>query len=299
MIGARFGLRIAAEPVDDSGRPELLSNCPGVVARMAEQVIAPASLLSNFSSRYRDRILKIDAADGLALETPSAGQVDRILLVDPRGGRLMLQPLHVIFTAGSGNATLRDLTGLSTPAMQRRPLHMAMVRGSFPHLNGHCVDGAKTRVTITSDTDSSASTVWQIGGQLAEDGVQLDEGRLIARAYAELQAVIPGINLSDAEWATYRVDRAEGITSNGTRPDSFQIRREGNTISAWPTKLALVPQLASEIASLVWPAAPAMGSDLVEAVREWPRPRVALPPWETAAAWRRFEDVLHRVREAA
>ncbi len=66
--------------------------------------------------------------------------------------------------------------------MQTRPLHMVLVRGELPHLNGHCVDGRTTRVTITSDTERSETsaagrTVWQVGGQIAEIGVALDGAR--------------------------------------------------------------------------------------------------------------------------
>ncbi len=111
-------------------------------------------------------------------------------------------------------------------------------------MNGHCVDGARTRVTITSDRDSKGRTVWQVGGQLAEDGVVLDEPLFVRRAYDELAAVLPGVDLSECEWAAYRVDRAECAMPRGGRPDTATVLSEGNVITAWPTKLALVPQLA-------------------------------------------------------
>ena len=170
-------------------------------------------------------------------------------------------PKHVIFAAGSGNANLREQTGLSPQTMQRRPLHMVMVRSdrpgtdTLPEFNGHCVDGARTDVTITSDRDSQGRTVWQLGGQLAEDGVALDAARLILHARRELAAVIPGIDLSNTEWATYRVDRAEFRTPGRSRPDTFSLLHEENTLTAWPTKLALVPLLAENIAEHVLPRA--------------------------------------------
>ena len=34
--------------------------------------------------------------------------------------------------------------------MQLRPLQMVMLRGELPRLNGHCVDGARTRVGFIS-----------------------------------------------------------------------------------------------------------------------------------------------------
>jgi FAD dependent oxidoreductase len=222
-----------------------------------------------------------------------------------------LHPRYVVFTAGAGNGALRRSVGLPDEAMQRRPLHMVMLRGVLPQFQGHCVDGAKTRVTITSDVDSAGRTVWQVGGQLAEDGAALDEVSLLKIARDELLTVLPGIDLSSVEWSTYRVDRAEGRMSGGKRPETVQICREGNCLTAWPTKLALVPQLVVELCEALEPplAPPSEGGERIadggeriadgadrtidggrrmadaDAYRAWPRPDVALPPWETAARW--------------
>lgn len=166
---------------------------------------------------------------------------------------------------------------------------MVMLRGELPTLNGHCVDGAKTRVTITSDLDSSQRTVWQVGGQIAEEGVSLEASTLIAHTKSELETVLPGLDLGDVEWATYRVDRAEAITSGGKRPETFQIVREGNTMTAWPTKLVLAPKLAEEIAANIEPHT-IVDPDL-KSLTAWPRPDVALPPWETCHRWYRWDQI--------
>ncbi|HLQ46534.1 MAG TPA: hypothetical protein VK137_17455, partial [Planctomycetaceae bacterium] len=172
----------------------------------------------------------------------------------------------------------------------RRPLHMIMLRGALPQFQGHCVDGAKTRVTITSDADSAGRTVWQVGGQIAEDGVPFEELSLLAKAREELRTVLPGIDLSSAEWSTYRVDRAEGRMPGGQRPETVQLRRDRNCLTAWPTKLALVPQLVAEIVGHVanLPTRHRQVGNLLHVenlLLEWPRPEVALPPWETATQW--------------
>ena len=185
--------------------------------------------------------------------------------------------------------------------MQCRPLHMVLLRGALPQFQGHCVDGAKTRVTITSDTDSAGRTVWQVGGQIAEVGVSLDKLALLSKTRAELLAVLPGIDLAAVEWNTYQVDRAEGRMSGGQRPETVQIRCEGNCLTAWPTKLALVPQLVSEILEQIQisqqPAVrPDWKSGLRETLREWPRPQVALPPWETATNWLMDSELSGRSR---
>jgi hypothetical protein len=182
--------------------------------------------------------------------------------------------------------------------MQRRPLHMVLVCGRLPELFGHCVDGAATRVTITSDRGSKGCTVWQVGGQLAEEGVSLDERTLVRRARSELEATIPGIQLDAVEWSTYRVDRAEVATLHGKRPESVQVVQDANVLTAWPTKLALAPMLAGRIAETLAPFGNApLTEDTVPA--DWPRPEIALPPWETPREWFRTADLDAPARRAA
>lgn len=290
MWGAQLGLQVAPQLLAQQSRPAVLAGCPGRVARLDEQVIAPASLVENLFRRNSGRILRIDADRGLELLADAAGALRTIRLKEAeRGAALELRPRRVIFAAGAGNESLRSRVGLRAPRMQRRPLHMVMLRGLLPELNGHCIDGARTRVTITSDLLAAGRTVWQVGGQLAEDGVRLQPAELIARAAAELAAVIPGVNLSGTEWATYRVDRAERIMPGGRRPESVQILAERNVLTAWPTKLVLAPKLAEELIARLEPPEARAGFD-PSAVAHWPRPETAAPPWETATDWVRLED---------
>jgi len=287
MLGARAGLRVTPDRLDDDSRPLPLRGCPGTVARIDEQVIDPLSLLHVLSSRHRGRILKIDLASGLELRGVGDGWVERVALIHPESGEsLDLHPRAVVLAAGAGNERLRAMAGLPEHAAQRRPLHMMMVRGDLPALNGHCVDGAKTRVTITSAEDSGRRMVWQVGGAVAESGVDLDASALIDVAREELCAVLPGfapIGGGELEWAAYRIDRAERRTGGGLRPDDAQCLAEdaSNVITAWPTKLALVPRLADLIVGKL--PAPALRFD-TSVVDGWPHPIVALPPWETASS---------------
>jgi glycine/D-amino acid oxidase-like deaminating enzyme len=283
MIGARIGLHVKPESLDAADRPEALRHVPGTVARLAEQVISPASFLEDLFDQYRDRILKIDAVNGLTFDTPSPGEVAAVHLTDPAtGSKLALAPRQVIFTAGNGNARLRQQVGLGGEVMQLRPLHMVLARGELPELNGHCVDGAKTRVTITSDVDPQGRRVWQIGGQLAEDGVGIEPHELTQRARREVEAVLPGMALENVEWSTYTVDRAEGLMPDGKRPENVQVLCAGNVTTGWPTKLALAPVLALEIASRVQAADHRRTFD-TRSLNDWPRPAVALSPWDDPA----------------
>ncbi len=290
MIGARFGLQVTPESISIDERPEALKNVYGTVARLPEQVIAPRSFIQDLAFQYRDRILQIDAKRGLEFELDSPGEVSAVKLTSPRdGSTLTLHPRQVIFTAGAGNARLRQMAGLSADVMQRRPLHMVLVRGNLPELNGHCLDGAKTRVTITSEIDAEGRMVWQIGGQIAEEGVNFDSAALTERAKSELSIVLPGIDFRQTEWSTYTIDRAEGATANGGRPESIQVLCAGNVTTGWPTKLVLAPVLAQEIASRASSPYFSASFDTTPFVN-WPHPEVALLPWDEAGRqWRKLD----------
>ena len=288
MAGARAGLRVVPQKLDDDERPAVLRSCPGVVARLEEQVIDPVSFVSDLAWQHRRHLLHIDAEDGLEFDHADSGEDSCVRLKNPKSGDgLTLAPRHVVLTAGAGNADLRRRAGLLEPVMQRRPLHMVMLRGELPSLNGHCVDGASTRVTITTAKNSSGQAIWQVGGRIAEEGVGLEPRQLVAHARKEIQAVLPGIELTEVQWSTYRIDRAEAAAA-GRRPEDVSIIHDGNVITAWPTKLALVPKLAESIVSVLGEPG-ATAEDYLHGVESWPHPEVALPPWETTKQW--FDDV--------
>ncbi|MHC4947812.1 MAG: NAD(P)/FAD-dependent oxidoreductase [Planctomycetota bacterium] len=288
MAGARAGLRVAPVPLEPHARPEVLARCPGMVARLDEQVIEPVSFLALLADRHADRILRIDAASGLEFAAAGGGgggDAPLVRLINPDSGAPAdLRAHRIVLAAGAGNADLREKLGLDAAAMQRRPLHMVVVRGELPPLNGHCIDGGQVRVTITSTRDFAGRVVWQVGGRVAEAGIDLDPAALVTMADRELRAVIPGLDLTGSAWSTYRVDRAEAATDRRRRPDDIFVRREGPVVTAWPTKLALVPRLAERIEEELAPPAPGTAG-YVDAVARWPRPAVAAPPWEEQEQW--------------
>jgi hypothetical protein len=292
MLGAKLSLMVKPESLADDERPAALAQVAGTVARLAEQVLCPRSLLDDLFQQYRDRILLVDGPDGVRFALHSPGEIASVRLRSPvDGGELVLKPRQVVLTAGAGNARLRKLAGLDDAVMQRRPLHMTLVRGALPALNGHCVDGARTRVTITSSVDAQDRTVWQVGGQAAEDGVALSPVDLTRRVQGELSNVLPGVSFDDTEWSTHIVDRAEGLTPKGTRPETIQVLCAGNVTTGWPTKLALAPALASEIAARISAEASPSAFD-PSPLADWPRPAVADLPWEEASRswWRLSPD---------
>ena len=281
LMGASKGLRVTPRPVDDTDRPAVLRNCPGVVLRLDEQVISPVSFVQDLARQHQERVLAIDAARGLEFVSPQPGDVQAVRLDCPQEpDGLELRPRHVALLAGTGNELLRRRLGLPNEVMQRRPLHMVMLRGQMPKLTGHCTDGARTRLTITSDEDEMGRTIWQIGGQLAENGVGMETPELIAHARAELQNVLPDLALEAVQWSTYRVDRAEAKTPGRLRPQHIKVIMDGNVITGWPTKLALVPELATQILSVL-PRPDPPNRELFALTERWPKPNTAKPPWET------------------
>ncbi|MEQ8788372.1 MAG: FAD-dependent oxidoreductase [Pirellulaceae bacterium] len=291
MFGAKLGLQAAPRTIEHDQRPPLLRDCQGAVLRVDEQVLSPSSLLAALAAPHQNAILKIDRTKPPSLVTSRPGHAQSIVVCSPEASsELTLLPDWVVLAAGQGNAALREQLGLDASRMQRRPLHMVLVRGPLPEFFGHCVDGGRTRVSITSARDNSGRTVWQVGGQIAEDGVTLDAEALIHRAQAEISSTLPELNLAHTEWSTYRVDRAEGAVAGGGRPDSFHLLKDGNVLTAWPTKLVLVPQLAAAAAKTIV-ASTTLRAANYSLLTSWPRPAKAAPPWDRAGTWTSYDPL--------
>jgi len=288
MFGARLGLHVTPRSVTGIDRPALLTRCSGTVYRVDEQVISPRSLLTALAAAHSENLLLApplpNGHESIEFNCRGPGTVQDIRITGDDGTCLQLAPQHVLFCAGAGNADLRRAVGLDPGRMQRRPLHMVLARGNLNEFHGHCVDGARTRVSITSSRDRAGTMVWQIGGQIAEEGVAWDQSTLIARCQAELASVFPAFSLRDTEWSTCRVDRAEGSTVTGGRPDSYRLLSEGNVLTAWPTKLVLAPQLAGAVLALLSDDQ-SDHSALLHAASAWPRPTVAPAVWDCDRTW--------------
>jgi len=289
MVGAQRGLRVKPEAVAKEDRPAALESTPGVVARVAEQVVDPARVLEALSAPAMGRTALYDDTSLFVVEKSGIDGrwVVQASLAD--GKHVVLAPGVVVIAAGAGTAALRGAFGLAPTSVQTRPLHMVMVRGSLPTLNGHCVDGLRTRVTITTSHMPSGETVWQVGGQIAEDGVAMDEVSLIEHARRELRACLPDVDIAHCAVATYRVDRVEGKTRTGARPEAEVVTLENRVVTALPTKLALAPRLAQRVTAIVRGALDSQAQQepvAVQALEAAPHPRVAQPPWERVQHWR-------------
>lgn len=244
----------------------------GKVYRLAELVLDVPSLVARLAELAGDSLLAGQQIAPLYEGNELAG-----LRVD---GREILAR-RIVLGAGAGNAGLLASLGLEQPRQQLRPLHMVLVKGrQLKPLYAHCLGGGpKPRITVTSHPAADGQWVWYLGGDIAEaDGVARDEAEQIAAAQEELRRLLPWIDLSDAQWAALRVDRAEPAQSGLTRPDNAFLAEQGRLLVGWPTKLALAPDLADRVVAALTRDAIAPGCHLPLPVL--PRPPMAQPVWE-------------------
>jgi hypothetical protein len=242
----------------------------GVVYRLDEPIVDVASVLAVFAQRYRDAIV--------LNQGPVTPKADGTLTLRHAGRPTwVIRPACTVLTAGAGNAAVPWAT------LQLRPLHMVMARGiALPGpLYAHCLGASDVpRLTVTSHCDASGRLVWYLGGGLAEDGVQRDRREQIRAARRELETLLPWADWSQAEFATFTVQRAEARQSRGTRPAEPGIFRNGRMLAAWPTKLALAPLLAEQIEDELRKLGARPRPAHLQSLADWPRPEVAIPPWD-------------------
>ncbi len=296
-VAASKVIRTDVEPISADEREGVWARAPhGVgVYRVAEPVLETTSLVRQLVRGVEDRALHGGVVEGswrssesqqLAVEAHGRG-----------GARTEIAISAVVLCAGKGTGQIvramernpgvsGDVrTGLGEIQMQLRPLHQGLVRGAeLPEVYAHCVGMSGTpRVTITSARDSEGRVVWHLGGEVSEKGVDRMESEQVDACREVIAETMGWVDMQGTEWSSYRVDRAEGRTRDGKRPEGSVVQRAGNVIAAWPTKLALAPQCADEVVGMLD----------VDSLRggiegDWSglaRAEVGKPPWEEAA-WR-------------
>lgn len=240
------------------------------VYQLQEPVLDIQSVLQQLSatgSVYRAQVMSVDVeASGQCLLNIKSG--DR---------ELQIQANMVVHAAGEGNERLQSA------AMQRRPLHMVMVKGELPPIWGHVIEAnANPRLTITSHESSDSQIVWYVGGQLAEDAAMLDDEQLIAMAKKELGNVFPSIDWQTMAWSTLKINRAEGQQADSGRPAEPVISEQGNQITIWPTKLVFAPMVADEVLRRIKAAGQQASLVDGEDKPDLPVAGVGTYPWDTA-----------------
>ncbi|MCF6781791.1 NAD(P)/FAD-dependent oxidoreductase [Stutzerimonas stutzeri] len=244
----------------------------GKVYRLSELVLDVPSLIARLAELAGDSLLAAEKIE----PWQEGGE-----LVGLRIDGQEVRAQRIVLSAGGGTAELLAALGLQQPAMQRRPLHMVMVKApTLKPLYAHCLGGgSKPRITVTSHPTVDGEWVWYLGGDLAEaDGVARDEASQIAAAKKELAELVPWIDLSAARWATLRVDRAEPAQSSLARPDNAFLAEQGRLLVGWPTKLALSPDFADRV--LVALERDGISPGNHPPLPQLPRPPITGPFWE-------------------
>ncbi|MBU0562749.1 MAG: FAD-dependent oxidoreductase, partial [Gammaproteobacteria bacterium] len=137
----------------------------GKVYRLSELVLDVPSLIARLAELAGDSLLAGQQVEPL---------LDGDELVGLRVDGREIRAQRIVFSAGGGTAELLTSLGLQQPAMQRRPLHMVIIKApTLKPLYAHCLGGGtKPRITVTSHPAADGEWVWYLGGDLAEaDGV--------------------------------------------------------------------------------------------------------------------------------
>lgn len=249
----------------------------GAVYEIDDLVIDTPSLLAQLADAQRNFTVCADVGPAQLIRS-AEGSLETIRLQDCE-----IAAARYVLTAGAGNeALIESLAARHIAPMQRRPLHQLIVHApNLPPLYAHCIDqlsGTEPRLTVTSHRDACAERVWYLGGQLAGEGALRSDTEQARHARAELAACLPWIDLSNAQFESLRIDRAEPRRAGWRRPDDAFVAATANLLICWPTKLALAPDLGDKVLAAL-SIAPAQASAATLAP-DTPRPGVAASPWD-------------------
>ena len=181
-----------------------------------------------------------------------------------------------LLAAGTGNEALATRAGFGDTTMQRRPLGQAVVRlrHGVP-LFAHCLSatfGTEPDMTITSH-----GNVLYIGGKIASDGALRPPDEQIDSLRRLLAKTFPRIDLADAEFHTFAIDRAEPARGGPRQAGDAFAERRGNCILCWPVKLTLAPRLGDLVMRLLESVKPRTQTWQGHASATQ---RFAQPPWQ-------------------
>jgi glycerol-3-phosphate dehydrogenase len=220
----------------------------GTLYELEEPVLDIKSVLSTLVSPWKNRILQLSSDTRYSFQK-EGGSISSIRI----GDELKVDAQHFVLTAGEGNEALLAGLEFTKPKMQRRPLQMVLCKSKvssapLPEIFAHSLgSGSKPIATITSHRDNQNNVVWYIGGDIAEQGVGKSPKDLIKEAKSLITQILPWFELPELQWATHPINRAEPKQSALSRPDTAFVESLNNLHVAWPTKLALAPDLSDKV----------------------------------------------------
>jgi glycerol-3-phosphate dehydrogenase len=284
FLGSK-SLRGRVEAVDKSAYPAFFKQATvdGTLYQLPDFVVDTESLLTKLAHNQKDCIYRIDAGSVSFLKNNS-NHIERITL-GTDNQPLHIEPQQIIFCAGEGNAALITQADLRKARSQVRPLHMVYLKKpGLPSVFVHCIGDSFSltpKLTVTSHVAANGTGVWYLGGELAETGVTRNSEEQILEATALLAVSFPWLDLSNAQWGSFKINRAEANVSNNYRPDDALFIEEGNVMVAWPTKLSLTPSLADMLTERLRSTSvtPMQKSNSFEISKLLSRPETATTNW--------------------
>ena len=225
------------------------SSVKGTLYKLPDFVIDTKSLLQKLVSKNQERIFSLA---NCTYEFHSEESIPRKRLkIVIQGKVVTIEADLFIFCAGEGNSELISKAKLNTVSSQTRPLHMVYLKNSnLPKVYVHCIGNnfkLNPLVTVTSHEAKNGQIVWYLGGAIAESGIDKSKSEQIKAAQKLMRKTFPWMNLSDAKWESFLINRSEADIKSGFRPDDAIIKDERNILVTWPTKLTLVPSLADKV----------------------------------------------------
>lgn len=246
-----------------------------------EMVLDLPSLINTMAKACPQGIYKYDCSQPGTFEF--SDETVSTLVLRNKDQSVSVKAQRYIFTAGEGNEAVLKAAHLNQPAMQKRPLHMVLVKHQCPYpIYAHCVGASPNPlVTITTHYMQNGQPVWYLGGNLAENGVGLDQETQISKGKALIKELLPWLNLGETTWSSFTIQRAEPKQQNMLRPDTAYLNKKNNIITCWPTKLALAPNLGDAVLNQLKEdhITPKFTTGYNE-LGFLNRPHVAIPIWE-------------------
>lgn len=280
-------MRSRTEELVGLARPKIFQNglFKGNVYNLDEPVLDTASITRALAEPNLNSIMYLKSL-------PDFNKLNNTVfkVKDNDSNEWNIETKQCVLMAGQGNQALLKAMNINNkknikPEMQLRPLKMVMLRGNLPEkIYAHCLEAnINPRLTITSHEDSNGAIVWYMGGKIAEEGIKRNNEEQIEIAKKELNSLMPWLDFSQSQWACLDINRAEPSMDKGKRPDTSFLYVDNNVITAWPTKLALAPKLASDVIDEL-KKNNVTGSGLVN-FPSFAIPNYAPLPWQEESRW--------------
>ena len=258
FLGSK-ALRGKVSSVDKNNYPDFFqTHINGPLYELKDIVLDVPSLLSCLSKNYQSDIKLFSHDSGWSIEKNSAGEFKSLLM--QQGNKIFnIKAKQLIISSGEGSkdflkAFIPDEGLPSNMQMQLRPLQMVIVKHEHRHpIHVHCVADQLTatpEVTITTHKCKDGKTAWYLGGELAESGTHRTQEEQIKEAQKKIAELFPWCDLTNAQWHSFFINRAEALTIDSKRPETASIHQYKNISLCWPSKLTLAPNLGQQILNL-------------------------------------------------